>query len=179
MGSYTTRARAWVYIAFYDEYSGRHINTAAGLSLMFFIPGYWYGIHINRVKEINYNMKYYDWNYTEKRNRLTHNMIMEHFEVHTEQLQDLLVDLNKEGANVFKNLPAEKKEVNEGLTFDEMALIDEISGLTAYVDNYVQYNKLPIHVVSRLRSHVHRYTGEKSKEQIRFEMNQKLYGNSR
>jgi exonuclease III len=27
MGTYLTRTRAWVYIAFYDEYVGRHINT--------------------------------------------------------------------------------------------------------------------------------------------------------
>ena len=178
MGSYTTRSRAWVYIAFYDEYSGKHINTAAGLSLLFFVPCYWYGIHMNRVKELNYNMKYYDWNYTDKRNRLTHNMIMEHFEVHTEQLQDLLVDLNTEGAKVFENLPAEKVEKTE-MTIDELALIDEMSGFADYVDGFIKNNKLPVHVVSRLESHVHRYTGKKTKDEIRFELNQKLYGPSR
>ena len=40
MGAYTSRNRAWVYIAFYDEYVGRHINTSAGLALMFIIPMY-------------------------------------------------------------------------------------------------------------------------------------------
>ena len=40
MGSYMSRTRAWVYIAFYDEYVGRHINTSAGLALMFMIPLY-------------------------------------------------------------------------------------------------------------------------------------------
>lgn len=40
MGGWTSRTRAWVYIAFYDEYVGRHINTSAGLALMFFIPLY-------------------------------------------------------------------------------------------------------------------------------------------
>jgi hypothetical protein len=29
-----------VYVAFYDEYVGRHINTCAGLSLLFTIPLY-------------------------------------------------------------------------------------------------------------------------------------------
>ncbi len=40
MGSWFTRNRTWVYIAFYDEYCGRHINTSAGLSMMFIIPLY-------------------------------------------------------------------------------------------------------------------------------------------
>ncbi|TNV78374.1 hypothetical protein FGO68_gene11221 [Halteria grandinella] len=40
MGAYTSRNRAWVYVAFYDEYVGRHINTCAGLSLLFTIPLY-------------------------------------------------------------------------------------------------------------------------------------------
>ena len=51
MGSYLTRTRAWVYIAFYDEYVGRHINTCAGASILFFIPAYLYGIHINRLTD--------------------------------------------------------------------------------------------------------------------------------
>ena len=34
MGSYITRNRAWVYVAFYDEYVGRHINTSIGSSII-------------------------------------------------------------------------------------------------------------------------------------------------
>ena len=51
MGSYATRSRAWVYIAFYDEYVGRHINTAAGVSMFYFIATYIYGIRVNRIVE--------------------------------------------------------------------------------------------------------------------------------
>ena len=51
MGSWMTRSRAWVYIAFYDEYVGRSINTSAGLSLLFFIPNYLYGLTVNRIVE--------------------------------------------------------------------------------------------------------------------------------
>ena len=47
MGTYFTRTRAWVYIAFYDEYVGRHINTSAGLSILFMIPCYWYDNQLN------------------------------------------------------------------------------------------------------------------------------------
>ena len=48
MGSYLSRNRAWVYIAFYDEYVGRHINTSVGSSILFMFPMYLYGIKLNR-----------------------------------------------------------------------------------------------------------------------------------
>lgn len=84
MGSYFSRTRAWVYIAFYDEYVGRHINTCALLSIGCLIPLYLYGIHVNRIGEENANHYYYNWAFFDKRNRLCHNMMMEHFEVHKE-----------------------------------------------------------------------------------------------
>ena len=104
MGAWLTRTRAWVYIAFYDEYVGRHINTCAGLSMLFFIPTYMYGMHVNRVIDRNANHMLYNWHYFDKRNRLTHNLIMEHFEVHKEQLEDLIVDLNDKGPSIFDGL---------------------------------------------------------------------------
>ena len=105
MGSYFTRTRAWVYIAFYDEYVGRHINTCAGLSICCIIPLYLYGIHVNRISEENCNHYLYNWQYFDKRNRMCHNMVMEHFEVHKEQLEDLIVDLDKRGPKVFSDIP--------------------------------------------------------------------------
>ncbi len=84
MGSYLTRTRAWVYIAFYDEYVGRHINTAIGSSILFMMPFYLYGIHLNRLNEETFSHFMYNWQYWEKRHRLCHNMIMEHFELHKE-----------------------------------------------------------------------------------------------
>ena len=73
-----------MYIAFYDEYVGRSINTSAGLSMLFFIPNYLYGITLNRLVEQNgANLNYYNSHF-EKRLRLTHNLIMEHFEQHVE-----------------------------------------------------------------------------------------------
>ena len=134
MGSYLTRSRAWVYIAFYDEYCGKHINVSAGLSLLFFVPMYWYGIHCNRVKELNANMYYYAWRTVDKRNRLVHNMIMEHFEVHTEKLQDLLVDMSKEGAKALETPPKEPSREHGLLSTNELAMIDEMSGLTDFIE---------------------------------------------
>ena len=60
MGSYMTRTRAWVYIAFYDEYVGRHINTSAGLALLFIVPLYLYGISVNRSSEETCNHMLYN-----------------------------------------------------------------------------------------------------------------------
>ena len=40
MGTYLTRTRAWCYIALYDEYVGRHINTSIGASMLFMMPFY-------------------------------------------------------------------------------------------------------------------------------------------
>ena len=108
MGSWLTRSRAWVYIAFYDEYVGRHINSCAGLSMMFFIPVYLYGMHLNRIVDANANHMLYNWSYFDKRNRLTHNMIMEHFEMHKENLDDLIVELNEKGPKILMNLPKAK-----------------------------------------------------------------------
>ena len=75
----------WMYIAFYDEYVGRSINLCAGASLLFFVPSYLYGLTVNRIVEQNgTNVMYYS-DFFEKRLRLTHNLIMEHFETHVEK----------------------------------------------------------------------------------------------
>ena len=84
MGAYGSRNRAWVYIAFYDEYANRHMAWAAGVSITIMIPMYWYGIFVNRSKEQVAQAYIYSWTFMEKRSRLCHNMIMEHFEVHSE-----------------------------------------------------------------------------------------------
>ena len=128
MGSWTSRTRAWVYVAFYDEYIGRHINTCAGLSLFCLVPLYLYGINVNRYGEENSNHMYYNWSYFDKRNRLCHNMIMEHFEVHKEQLEDLIVELDRYGPKILTDIPEPRN--TEDITLDDFALIDELSGFT-------------------------------------------------
>lgn len=135
MGSWLTRTRAWVYIAFYDEYVGRHINTCAGLSVLFFIPMYMYGIHVNRIVDRNANHMMYNWQYFDKRNRLTHNLMMEHFEVHKEQLEDLIVDLNVKGPAMFDGLTVKNEKAP--LTMDDFALLDEVSGLNDFLRNHM------------------------------------------
>ena len=77
----------------------------------------------------------YNWEYFDKRNRLTHNMIMEHFEVHKEQLEDLVVEVNKKGPKVFMDLPNEKPDFT--ITTNDFALIDELSGLNTWLENFM------------------------------------------
>ena len=146
--------------------------------MLFFIPLYWYGIHMNRMKEINNNMKFYEWNYIDKRNRLTHNMIMEHFEVHKEMLQDILLEMEKEGAKVFEDLP-EPKRIEYQITQDELAFIDEMCGLSGLVEEYIKQNPMPAHTASKLRSHYIPYEGMKSKDEIRYEWSLRMSGGSR
>ena len=138
MGAWLTRTRAWVYIAFYDEYVGRHINTCAGLSVLFFIPMYMYGMHVNRIVDRNSNHLMYNWQYFDKRNRLTHNLIMEHFEVHKEQLEDLIVDMNEKGPSIFEGVTSTHQNRKKFLTLDDFALIDEISGLNTFLKNHME-----------------------------------------
>lgn len=78
----------------------------------------------------------YNWQYWDKRNRLCHNMIMEHFEVHKEQLEDLIVDIQKEGPKILMDLP--EKQEKESMSTDDIALIDEISGLTEFMNGVIQ-----------------------------------------
>ena len=138
MGAWLTRTRAWVYIAFYDEYVGRSINTCAGLSVLFFIPMYMYGMHVNRIVDRNSNHLMYNWQYFDKRNRLTHNLIMEHFEVHKEQLEDLIVDMNEKGPKIFEGITSTYQNRRKPLSFDDFALIDEISGLNDFLNNHME-----------------------------------------
>ena len=63
-------------------------------------------------------------------------MIMEHFEVHKEQLEDLIVDIQKEGPKVLMDLPQTKME-RPKMNLDDFALIDEISGLNAFMERFL------------------------------------------
>ena len=79
----------------------------------------------------------YNWQFWDKRNRLTHNMIMEHFEVHKEELEDLIVDMKQDGPKVFMDLE-EKKPAERGIDLNNFALIDEISGYNTFLNGYMK-----------------------------------------
>ena len=178
MGSYFTRTRAWVYIAFYDEYVGRHINTCAGLSILFFIPLYLYGLHVNRITDQNANHMLYQWQYFDKRNRLTHNMIMEHFEVHKEKTEDLILELNAKGPAMFEGLEYEKK-VHSPMTTNDLALIDEISGLNEFLEGEMLRFNMPEATKARIRARMNEYSGPEPKEIAMNRISMELFGDNR
>ena len=99
-----TRNRAWWHTAIWDEYGQRHQYVMIIPTFALLIPYYWYGSFINRNLEQNYAAKMYQLDYENKRNRLTHNLIMEHFEIHVEKVQDILDDIKYNGfESTFKD----------------------------------------------------------------------------
>ena len=120
----------------------------------------------------------YNWQYFDKRNRLTHNMIMEHFEMHVEDLQDVIVDMNTKGVACFDDLREHDLDNKVGVTYDDLALIDEMSGLTNFVEGFIQSHDMPEQVASRLRSRVHYYSGSQPKDVAMYELKKKLYGSA-
>ena len=105
-------------------------------------------------------------------------MIMEHFDVHKEQLEDLIVELDKNGPKVLVDLPAEKDEEFD-ITTDDLALLDELSGLTGFIDTFLSTHDLPLSMRSRLESRLFRYSGSKPKAIAMNELREKLYGGGR
>lgn len=136
-----------------------------------------YGLYVNRLGEENANHLLYNWQYFDKRNRLCHNMIMEHFEVHKEKLEDLLIDLDKHGSKVFSDIP--EHERIDALTLDDFAIIDEMSGLNGFLDNFLMSREIPETVKDRIRARMVRYSGDKPKEIALNEMRIKLFGDQR
>jgi hypothetical protein len=63
-------------------------------------------------------------------------MIMEHFEVHKEMLEDLVVELETYGPKVFVDIPEDVR--SEAITMDDFALIDEMSGLNHFLEEFLQ-----------------------------------------
>ena len=123
----------------------------------------------------------YNWQFWDKRNRLTHNMIMEHFEVHKENLEDLIVDMQKEGPKVFMDLEKAGtiKPKDRKMNLNDFALIDEISGLNHFLNAYMVQQKLPEAIKDRIRARMFTYNSEKPKEVALNEMRDSIFGNQR
>lgn len=166
-----------MYIAFYDEYVGRHINTSAGCSLLFFIPVYLYGINVNRICEQNANHYLYNWTHFDKRNRLTHNLVMEHFDVHKEQMEDLIKDMNDRGPKVFADIPREDDE--HRISKNEFALLDEMSGITTFLDNFMLQHDMPETSKERIKALMFRYESPVPRQIALNQMRIEMFGDQR
>ena len=154
---------------------GRHINTCGGLTVLFSIPLYLYGLKVNRAAEENAMHLLYNYQFFDKRNRLCHNMLMEHFEVHKEQLEDLIIDMEKYGPRVLADIP-DGNPRRDVVTLDDFALIDELSGLNLFLENFMRIHNIPETVKDRIRSRMVTYSGAKPKEIALQELRIKVYG---
>ena len=117
-----------------------------------------------------YNIQFFD-----KRNRLCHNMMMEHFELHKEQLEDLIIDVEKNGPRVWADIP-DGVPRRDAVTLDDFALIDELSGLNLFLDNFMRTHNIPETVKDSIRSRMVTYSGAKPKEMAVNELRIKIYG---
>ena len=131
-----------------------------------------------RQNEEHFAHYMYNWQYWDKRNRLCHNMIMEHFEVHKEQLEDLIVDVQKHGPKVLMDIPAPKKLATP-IDINDLALIDELSGLTSFIDNFLKQHDLPETVRQRIKARMFEYNSEVPKEVRLNEIREAIFGQGR
>ena len=134
---------------------------------------------MNRCSEEQTAHLLYNWQYFDKRNRLCHNMMMEHFEVHKEQLEDLIIDVEKYGPKVWADIPDQSRSVENAVTIDDFALIDELSGLNLYLENFMKVHKMPETVKDRIRARMVTYNGAKPKEIALNELRLKILGDQR
>ena len=104
-------------------------------------------------------------------------MVMEHFEVHKEQLEDLIVDMQKNGPKVLMDIPP---RTNDPLvTLNDFALLDEISGLNTFLEGFLAMNDIPEAVKDRIRARMIKYDSEKPKEVALNEMREVIFGGGR
>ena len=62
------------------------------------------------------------------------------------------------------------------MTVDDFALIDELSGLNLYLENFMRIHNMPETVKDRIRARTLKYSGTKPKEVALQEMRLKLFG---
>ena len=92
-------------------------------------------------------------------------------------MENLILDLDKVGAKVFIDLPLKEPKKLNHITLDDFALIDELSGLNLFLDNFMQTHNLPQTVRDRIRARTLRYSGDKPKKEAIMELKEKIYGN--
>ena len=102
MGNSLQRNRYWWYKSMYDDYMMREFRLAFGIAGLIYLPFYWWGVHLNRELEVNQSHENYSKEYLPRRNRLTHSMLFERFEMDLERwssLESEYVDKGQEMLN--------------------------------------------------------------------------------
>ena len=71
------------------------------------------------------------------------------------------------------------KEVDRTVTLNDFALIDELSGLTNFLEGFLAMNDIPETVKDRLRARMIKYDSDKPKEVALNEMRDVIFGGGR
>ena len=81
------------------EFRTGFLDLAAALLVSIVIPRW--GIHLNREIEVNYSHRNYQLEYGPRRNRLTHSLLFEEFEVVMEEWQTLEHEFKEKGKTMI------------------------------------------------------------------------------
>ena len=65
------------------------------------------------------------------------------------------------------------------MSTNDFALIDEISGLTHFMDNFMKTNDMPEHTKDRIKARMFRYHDEKPKAVALNEIREVIFGKGR
>ena len=68
------------------------------------------------------------------------------------------------------------KPVDTSVTLDDFALIDELSGLTPFLEGFLKTQDIPETVKDRIRARMFTYQSEKPKEVALNEMREVIFG---
>ena len=104
--------------------------------------------------------------------------MMEHFEVHKEKTEDLILELNERGPVIFEGLEYAKKQ-GSPITMNDLALIDEVSGLNEFLENVMMVQGFPEATKDRIRARMHEYSGPEPKEIALNRMSMSMFGENR
>lgn len=97
--------------------------------------------------------------------------------MHKENLEDLIVDMNKYGPEVFAGVPV--REDLKPLTMGDMAIIDEVSGLNRFLENFMLTHNLPEATKANIRAHMFTYDSPIPKDIALNQLRIETFGNKR
>ena len=71
------------------------------------------------------------------------------------------------------------REVDRSITLNDLALLDEISGLNNFLEGFLKMNDLPETVKDRIRARMFKYESDVPKEVALNEIREVLFGGGR
>ena len=101
--------------------------------------------------------------------------------MHKEKLEDLVCDMNDKGPAVFDNLRSyhnHRAPKTQEEFMNDMAIIDELSGITDFIENHMETEAMSETQRDRFRAHLYKYKGkDKLKDLNKIAIS--LYGDQR